>query len=329
VGEQIGDEAGEQHDGEPTMTQASTFTLRTPDGVDLFTYCWLPNEKPKAVVQIAHGLAEHAARYARLAAALNSAGYAVYANDHRGHGRTVKSAADLGFFAERDGWRKCVDDLWQLNRHVAASHPGLPIVLLGHSMGSTLAEQFMADHGDLLAGVALSGANGKPTALAKIGAAIMRAERARLGPRGKSKLAQSLSFDAFNKNFAPARTAFDWLSRDPAEVDKYVADPLCGFPATVQLWIDLLQGWAAVSRPAHRNRVPKTLPLYLIAGSRDPVSGNTRQLMPWMAEYRAEGLANLAHKFYPDARHELFNETNRDEVTADLIAWLDKVVAPG
>lgn len=316
-----------------TMSQASTFTLATPDGVDLFTYCWLPaekpkNDQPKAVIQIAHGLAEHAARYARLADALTSAGYAVYANDHRGHGRTVQSTDDLGFFAERDGWRKCMDDLWQLNRHIAAKHSGLPMVLLGHSMGSTLAEQFMGDHGDALAGVVLSGANGKPTALAKIGGAITRAERARLGARGKSKLVQSLTFDAFNKNFAPARTAFDWLSRDPAEVDKYVADPLCGFPATVQLWIDLLEGWAAVSRPAHRDRVPKNLPLYLIAGGCDPVSGNTRQLEPWMAEYRTAGLLNLTYKFYPEARHELFNETNRDEVTSDLIGWLDQVVAP-
>jgi len=310
------------------MSQASTFTLITPDGVDLFTYGWLPSES-KAVVQIAHGLAEHAARYARLAEALNAAGYAVYANDHRGHGRTVRAADDLGFFAEHDGWRKCVDDLWQVNRHVAAGHPGLPIVLLGHSMGATLAEQFMGDHGDALAGVVLSGANGKPAALAKIGSAITRAERARLGVRGKSKLVQSLTFDAFNKKFAPTRTAFDWLSRDPAEVDKYVADPLCGFPATVQLWLNLLGGWAAVSSAAHRNRVPKALPLYLIAGSRDPVSGNTRQLEPWMAEYRAAGFANLTHKFYPDARHELFNEINRDEVTADLIRWLKQVVGRG
>src|SRR6476646_6522876 len=316
----------------PTMPRTSTFTLTTPDAVDLFVYCWLPNggpknDQPKAVVQIAHGLAEHAGRYERLADALNSAGYAVYANDHRGHGRTAKSADDLGFFAERDGWQKCVDDLWQLNRHIAATHPGLSIVLLGHSMGSTLAEQFMGDHGDALAGVALSGANGKPTALARIGGAVTRAERARLGARGKSKLVQSLTFDAFNKKFAPARTAFDWLPRDPAEVDKYVADPLCGFSATVQLWLDLLAGWAAVSRPAHRNRVPKALPLYLIAGGRDPVSGSTRQLEPWIAEHRAAGSMNLTHKFYSEARHELFNETNRDEVTADLIGWLEQIVA--
>lgn len=310
------------------MIRASTFTLVAADGIDLFGYCWLPAERPKGVVQIAHGLAEHAGRYTRLAEALTAAGYAVYANDHRGHGQTAKPADELGFFAERDGWRLCLDDLWQLNRHIAAVHPGIPTVLLGHSMGSTLAEHFMGEHGDALAGVVLSGANGKPTSLASVGRAIARAERARLGPRGHSKLVQSLTFDAFNKKFAPTGTAFDWLSRDPAEVDKYVADPLCGFPATVQLWIDLLDGWAEISSVPHRMRVPKTLPLYLIAGGRDPVSGNTRQLEPWLADYCAAGVVDVKHRFYPEARHELFNETNRDEVTQDLIGWLSQVAAP-
>lgn len=303
--------------------------LTAADSVELFVYSWLPERQPVAVVQIAHGLAEHAGRYARLAESLTAAGYAVYANDHRGHGRTAKSSDGLGFFAEQDGWQKCVDDLWQLNRHIAAAHPGVPLVLLGHSMGSTLAEQFMGEHGDALAGVVLSGANGNPTPLASVGRGIMRAERLRLGARGRSKLVQSLSFDAFNKQFAPARTAFDWLSRDPAEVDQYVADPLCGFPATVQLWIDLLDGWEAVSNATHRRRVPKALPLYVIAGGRDPVSGNTRQLVSWLADYRAAGFSKLKHLFYPEARHELFNETNRDEVTADLLGWLNHLFTSG
>ena len=125
----------------------STFTLEAPDGEPLFTYCWLPDAAPQAVVQIAHGLAEHAGRYARLAAALSNRGYAVYANDLRGHGRTAKTAADLGFFAEHDGWNKCVGDLWQLNRQIAARHPGLPIVLFGHSMGSFLAQQLIIERG--------------------------------------------------------------------------------------------------------------------------------------------------------------------------------------
>lgn len=307
-------------------TAKQTFTLRTTDGTELFVYRWLPPGPCKAVVQIAHGLAEHAERYARLAEALNAAGYAVYANDHRGHGRTCKSRDDLGFFAAQDGWRLCVDDLWMLNRHIALQHPGVRLVLLGHSMGATLAEQFIGEHGDALAGVVLSSSGGQPTLLASVGRLIMRIERWRVGPRGRSKLAQALTFEAFNKQFAPTRTAFDWLSRDPVEVDKYVADPLCGFSASVQLWIDLIDGGKAAASATHRARIPKTLPIYVIAGTRDPVSGSTKQIQPMLAAYKAAGIRNVQHRFYPEARHELFNEINRDEVTRDVVEWMDGVV---
>ncbi len=312
--------------GKPHLEQHLHFTLPAADGIQLFVYCWLPSSQPRAVVQIVHGLAEHAARYARLAQVLTSAGYAVYANDHRGHGRTAKSPDELGIFAAQHGWRKCVDDLWQLNRHIAATHPGVPIFMLGHSMGAALAEQFMGEHGDALAGVVLSGSSGKLTQMAKLGRLIARAERLHLGARGKSNLIQSLTFEAFNKQFAPARTAFDWLSRDPAEVDKYVSDPLCGFVPRVQLWVEMLDATNAISSPAHRKSVPKNLPVYVIAGERDPVSGNTRQLRAWIEEYRAAGMEKLQHHFYPEARHELFNEINRDEVTQDLLGWLEQAL---
>ena len=306
--------------------QTQTFTLAATDGVELFVYRWLPSGKPRVVVQIAHGLAEHAGRYARLAQSLTGAGFAVYANDHRGHGKTCKDRDQLGFLGARNGWRLCLDDLWMLNRHIAAEHPGIPIALLGHSMGSTMAEQFMAEHGDALAGVVLSGSSGQPTMLAVVGRLITRMERWRVGARGRSKLAQALTFGAFNKPFAPARTAFDWLSRDPGEVDKYVSDPLCGFPASIQLWIDLLDGAKAASSPRERSRIPKTLPIYVISGGRDPVSGNTKQLRAMLEAYRAAGLQNVEHRFYPDARHELFNETNREEVMRELIEWLEREI---
>ena len=277
----------------------------------------------KAAIQIVHGLSEHAERYGRLAQALTSSGYAVYASDLRGHGQTAKTAADLGCFAERDGWGRCLDDLRRLNRHIASANPAKPIFLLGHSMGSTLARHLMALHGDAPAGVVLSAAGGQPTFMATSGRLTTRLERLRLGRRGISKLLESLTFDAFNRRFKPARTPFDWLSRDPAEVDKYIADPLCGFPATVQLWIDLLDAWAWVSRPANLAGVPRELPILVISGAHDPVSEGTRMLIPMLEQYRKAGLKKAEHKFYPEARHELFNETNREEVTADLIAWLD------
>jgi alpha-beta hydrolase superfamily lysophospholipase len=309
-----------------TTLQTRTFRLTSGDGLELFVYRWLRPGPCKAIVQIAHGLAEHAGRYARLAEALNVAGYGVYANDHRGHGQTCRNPDEMGFFGRHNGWLLCLDDLWRVNRHITAEHPGTPIVLLGHSMGSRLAEQFLEEHGDALAGAVLSGPGGDPTALAAIGRLILRLERLRLGPEGRSKLANGLAFGAFNKQFAPARTAFDWLSRDPAEVDKYVADPLCGFNATVQLWIDMLDGALGASTARQRSRIPKTLPVYIIAGERDPVSANTRQLFAMLAGYKAAGLQNVQYRFYPEARHELFNETNRDEVVQDLIQWLDRVI---
>jgi alpha-beta hydrolase superfamily lysophospholipase len=300
----------------------SSFTLDAPDGVSLFTYRWLPDVPPKAVVQIAHGLAEHAGRYARLAEALSDRGYAIYANDLRGHGRTAKSAADLGFFAEHDGWNKCIGDLWRLNREITTRHPGLPIVLFGHSMGSFLAQQLISDHGAGFAGAVLSASNGKPPVLAMIARQFARLERLRAGPRGRSALMHALLFATFNRPFRPARTPFDWLSRDPAEVDKYVADPLCGFGSTAQLYIDLLVALGEIATPARQARIPKGLPVYIFNGSHDPVATNIGQLL---AAYQAAGLENVTYRVYREGRHESLNEINRDEVIRDLITWLDVV----
>jgi alpha-beta hydrolase superfamily lysophospholipase len=301
--------------------QASRFLLDRDDGAKIQIYRWAPDGAPRAAIQIAHGLCEHAGRYARLAEALTRAGYLVYASDHRGHGPSA-APADLGFFAETNGWRKCLDDLWAVNRRLAADAPGLKIVFFGHSMGSIMGQQFIAEHGDALAGAALSGSNGAPPAILPLGRLIARFERWRLGPRGKSAILQQLIFGEYNKPFRPTRTDFDWLSRDPVEVDKYVADPLCGFPFTVQLAVDLLDAIAPIASAATVARVPKSLPIYIFSGARDPVGANLKSLIE---AYRGAGL-DVTAKIYPDARHETLNETNREEATADLIAWIDRVV---
>jgi alpha-beta hydrolase superfamily lysophospholipase len=303
---------------------SASFTLAATDRVGQFVHRWAPDgAPPRAVVQIAHGLAEHGGRYRRLAAALTGSGYEVYANDHRGHGRSVRSPRDLGWFADRGGWDTCIDDLRRLRERIGRDHPGVPVVLLGHSMGSFMAQHFIALHGDALAGVVLSGSGGRPPASIRAAALLARIERLRLGRRGHSALLQALTFGAFNKRFAPARTPFDWLSRDPAEVDTYIADPLCGFPVSVQLTIDVLGGIAEATGPRRQAGIPAALPVHVIAGTRDPVSDGTRTLALLLAAYRAAGLRHVTHRFYPEARHELFNETNRDEVTVDVIAWLD------
>lgn len=303
-----------------------TTRLSTDDSASLAVYEWaMPaGATPAAVVQISHGMAEHARRYDRAAQALVRAGYAVYASDHRGHGQTARSPEDLGFFAYTDGWSRVVADLHRVNRHIASRHEGVPIVLLSHSMGSFLAQDYLFTHGSTLAGAVLSGTNSGGAALVRVGLALAHVERLRIGARGRSKLLQAASFGDFNRRFKPTRTEFDWLSRDPAEVDKYIADPLCGFEMTVQGWIDVFGGLLRIDEQENRERIPRDLPVYLFAGAEDPVGRAGKGVLALAEAYRRAGISDVTHKLYPGGRHEMFNEINRDEVVADLVAWLDR-----
>jgi alpha-beta hydrolase superfamily lysophospholipase len=308
-----------------------TFTLSRlarPDGTSLALYSWpAPSGAIKAAIQIAHGMVEHAARYDRLAQALGRAGYAVYASDHRGHGQTAQTPEELGHFADQDGWRALVEDQRLVNDHVARERPGVPRVLYGHSFGSFVTQAYLYTHGETVRGAILSGSNGGVAGRVKAMRLAAYAERLRVGPRGTSKLLLILSFGDFNMRFRPTRTAFDWLSRDPSEVDKYIADPLCGYEISTQAWIDLMSGMIANADPANQRRVPKGVAIYIFSGERDPVGRGGTGPRSLAAAYQRAGVANVSCKLYPDARHEMINETNRDQVTGDLIAWLDTNVA--
>ena len=305
--------------------RSSEGTFRTSDGCELFTRTWLPDEgvARRAVVQVVHGMAEHSARYARLAEALTARGLVVRSHDHRGHGKTVKSADDLGHFGDGVGWGRVVDDLIELVRAARSEHAGLPLVLMGHSMGSFMTQQVLYSGGELVDRAVLSGTDGKPDVLAAAGRGVARVERLRLGGRGKSALLKTLTFDAWNKAFAPNRTSFDWLSRDPAEVDAYVADPLCGFACSTDLWVELLDALGEIGRPANQGRIRKDLPVYVFSGTEDPVGRKTKGVQQLLEAYGCAGLTDVTHRFYEGARHETLNEQNRDEVTADLVKWLD------
>jgi alpha-beta hydrolase superfamily lysophospholipase len=306
--------------------RATTFRLPpAEDGVKVFVYRWEPAQAPpRGVVQIAHGLAEHAARYARLAANLTGAGWIVYAHDHRGHGRTARGPEDLGLFAERDGWTRVVEDIARVNARARAEHPGVAMVLFGHSMGSFAVQQYLFTHPETITAAVLSGSSAALESPALL--ELARAERERLGLRAPSELLAQASFGTFNLPFQPSRTESDWLSRDPDEVDAYVADPLCGFAVTAQLWIDLLEAGPGLNDPANLARIPADLPLYVFAGDQDPVNAGLTGLERLLGLYRAAGLRRVTHRFYPGGRHEMLNETNRAEVTADLQSWLDGVV---
>jgi len=304
---------------------AEQFTRQADDQVALPVYRWRPEGSTpiRAVVLIAHGLSEHGQRYAETARALNASGYLVDAIDHRGHGQLAGSDETRGFFAPEDGWGRVIRDLRHHVDALRSEFPELPLFFLGHSMGSMLLQQYLYTHGETIDGAILSGSAGKPPPLAHIGRVIARLERRRQGPLGRSKLIDNLAFGKFNKSFGKTRTDFDWLSRDPDQVDAYIEDPLCGFLASNQLWVDLLDAYCELARPENQARVPKGLPIYIFAGSLDPVGENTKSLKQLLGAYERAGLTHVTHRFYEAGRHEMLNESNREEVRRDLLTWLD------
>lgn len=297
------------------------------DGVNTHVYVWTPQpERPiRGLVQVLHGLAEHAGRYERFAAALCEAGFAVVSHDHRGHGASVGSAEDLGFFAEKDGWNLVVRDSVRVREFARQRFAGTPWVLFGHSMGSVVAMHDLASSGEPPTAAMLSGATGKVGALLRIGQGLIRVELRRIGGRGRSKLLNATAFGTYNRAFRPNRTEFDWLSRDEAEVDAYCADPLCGFLPTTSLWRDLVAAQAQLQTEAFLARLPK-IPYRLIGGDRDPVGGKGQQVEALVRMMRRAGLSVELH-LWPGGRHEMLNEINREEVMRDIVAWIEARVA--
>ncbi len=280
----------------------STFTSAA-DGLEIATTAWSDTAAPVGAAQIAHGLAEHAARYGRLAEALNAAGFLVFATDHRAHGRTGRE--HLGDFGAA-GFDGLISDVAQYGTAIAAEHPDLPVFLLGHSMGSFASQAVMVRYLEQYAGVVLSGS----TALDVLASALANAD-----PDAPAGL------EAFNVGFEH-RTGYEWLSRDEAEVDKYVADPWCGFDLPDSTLPMLFGPAAELADPQALGRIRSDLPVLIASGSADPLAGGGQLVELLGQRYRDAGLIDVTVRVYPEARHEIFNETNRDEVTADVIDWL-------
>lgn len=284
------------------MAPAQSSMTSPADGTEIVTYGWTAVAgDPIGAVQIAHGLAEHAGRYDRLAQALNAAGFLAYATDHRGHGRTGQ--ANLGDFGAA-GFDGLIADVAAYGAHLSEQHPELPVFLIGHSMGSFAAQSVMVEHSGQYAGVVLTGS----TALDVLAGTLAQSE----GPVG---------LEAFNAGFPP-RTGFEWLSRDEAEVDKYVADPWCGFETPPETLPQLFGQAARLADPGVLGRIRADLPVLIASGSDDPLAGGGQLVALLAQRYRDAGLTDVTLTIYPGARHEIFNETNRDEVTSDVVSWL-------
>jgi alpha-beta hydrolase superfamily lysophospholipase len=286
---------------------SSSFTYPSADGTQIAAYRWDPAGEPRAAVQLTHGMGEHARRYEHVATALTDAGYVVYAQDQRGHGASAdpERLGDLG----EGGWNGLVADIGLLSARIRAEHPGLPLILLGHSMGSFAVQQYLLDHSDDVDGVALTG-----TAVIDL-----------LEPA--LDLDQPLDLTMFNAPFQPARTEYDWLSRDEGVVDAYVADPLCGFGIDTESAKGMFVGARRLADPAQLAALRRGLPVYIAVGEADPVNGALTVLTPLTDRLSAAGLTDVTVVTYPEARHEVLNETNSDEVIASLIEWMDRVAA--
>jgi alpha-beta hydrolase superfamily lysophospholipase len=305
--------------------KTETFTFRDPQGYEIFVTKWLPDDGDhpvKAAVQIAHGMAETASRYERFAQTLTEAGYIVYANDHRGHGRTAGDLTNLGYMGA-DGFNWAVKDMDQLRRIIQTENQSLPLFLLGHSMGSFLTQQYICQYGSGLQGVILSGTSGKQGFILNIGIILARWVIALKGAKTASPFLDSLSFGSYNNRFKPNRAKFDWLSRDEAEVDKYIADPFCGTVFSAGFFYDLCRGLKQIHQFDNQRHIPVDLPVYLFSGSMDPVGNFTKSIRHLIQTYQTLGIHDVTYKFYPDGRHEMLNEINRDEVIQDVIHWLD------
>jgi alpha-beta hydrolase superfamily lysophospholipase len=293
------------HVREADMTPTS-FTVPGRDGAPVATYRWAPSGPVRGVVQIVHGVGEHVRRYDHLARTLAAAGFLVQGHDTRGHGATIADGAEPGVIGAQ-GWNASIDDIDVLLDRLRTDAPGVPVVLLGHSMGSFAVQQYLINHSHGLDAVVLSG-----TAAADLMPAL--------------DVDAPMDLSAFNAPFEPARTGYEWLSRDAAQVDAYVADPMCGFGYDVPGSKAVFAGARAAADPEQVGRIRRDLPVYIVVGEEDPVGGRLGLVHALVERYRYAGLTDIELHVYPGARHEVFNETNRDEVERDLLHWLERTV---
>ncbi|HEV7188080.1 MAG TPA: alpha/beta hydrolase [Blastococcus sp.] len=305
-----------------TATSGELHQLQTVDGSRVQYRRWLPSGEVLGTVQLVHGASEHSGRYDRLATGLALRGFGVWAMDLRGHGRTAESTG-IGRFGNGLGVDTVLEDVDALHLVIDDQHPGLPRVLLGHSMGSIIALAAAERNGAGLAGLVLSGPIGVAPQLADSVTALEEAVAAGAADHALDALGP------FNERFEPARTRYDWLSRDPAEVDKYVTDPLSGdeMPLTVAYAAGVFALAVRAATPEAVATLPDGLPLLLLSGQHDPVGGEDAVQVTALAQLFTERGLPVEQHVYPDARHEVFNETNRDEVVGDLLGWLEQRVS--
>lgn len=311
-----------------TDTDFAMHRLASPTGADLAVYTRSADSAPLGIVHINHGLAEHAGRYARFAAGLASHGYHVVAHDHRGHGLTTAKDGAPRRFANRKGWKKLMEDVGAVHADARERWGDLPLIVFGHSMGSVVAFNYVLRHPKAVAGAALWNGNMALGGLKTVMRIVLGFEALFGGGRyAESRIIDALTFKAWNKRFTERRTDADWLSRDTAEVDAYVADPACGWRASVSLWRDFLDGVAYAENNRHLRKLPPTLPFHLVGGGEDPASNRGAAVRDLYMRLTQAGLTDVELHILDGFRHETINEIGREAPITAFADWLDSVTA--
>ena len=291
------------------------------DGAALAVYEWLPINKPIGVLHIVHGMAEHALRYDAFAKEACKKGFAVIASDHRGHGKTAPDAASRGYLADGDGFARVVDDQREINTELKTRYPALPLVIIGHSFGSFITQEYLERYGDTIQAAVLIGSSG-PNPSVKLAALLADLTCRIKGRKAPAQLMNTLVFGAYNRTITNAKTEFDWLSRDAAEVQKYIEDDCCGFLCSAGFYQDFMHGLLRIHTRKALQGIPPTLPILITAGSCDPVSNGGKTLKKLLCRYKEQGIQDATLKIYEHARHEILNEINKEEVTTDILNWI-------
>ena len=302
------------------------FYFPSKDGnTEIHTIEWKPVGEVRAVLQICHGMVEYIRRYDEFAQFLCGEGYYVVGNDHLGHGKSIQAKSEYGFFNEKYGNACVLGDMHTLRQRTEKKYPGVPYFMLGHSMGSSLLRQYIQMYGNGLSGAVLMGtvADHKKAALL-FGKRLCRVMAAFRGWHYRSKMVDNLVLGAYNKKFKPARTRADWITSDNENLDMYVADPLCSFMSTVNAYYNVFSGMIGIQRKESVYMIPKGLPVLFVSGADDPVGEVGKGVRKIYEKYRAAGIRDVTLRLYTGDRHEILNETDRDQVYKDLLGWFEK-----
>lgn len=309
-------------------TEVLEFTLDSsfaPNKISCKMYTPIVRANAKAIFQIAHGMAEHKERYDDFGEFMAQNGYAVFIHDHIGHGKSVASDDDLGFFGESGGWKCLIEDCYVVTQYARSLFEGRPVIFFGHSMGSFIARAYSQLHDDKLAGVVYCGTSGANPA-AGIAIKLADAVAHSKGSRHRSEFINTLAFGSYNKKFKPQRTDFDWLSANTENVDKYIADKYCGYLFTACGYRDLFTVLNFVSGKGWYKSLRKDLPIRLIAGDCDPVGEYGKGVRQVYNDLKKTGHTDVTMRLFTGDRHEILKEDDREAVMQDILKWADSKI---